>query len=289
MTAFYRVSGSGNDFLALPEPAGGGPVEPTPAQIRAWCRRGVSAGADGLFVLRRTAGGVAMDYFNADGTAAGLCLNGSRCAARLAFALGWARGEVTVETGAGALLARDLSTGEAAGGGGRVEVEVPPPAAPPEALELAAGGERWRGWRIEVGVPHLVLPWPESLATAPVASLGRALRHHPALAPQGANVDFVGFPLPNRLEIRTYERGVEAETLACGTGVLAAAAVGLVRGETRLPLTALTAGGFELTVAGVAGAGGAVERWSLAGDARLVARGELLPEAEAAPEPPGWS
>ena len=88
MTEFYKVSGSGNDFIALIAP----PAAPTPDEIRAWCRRGVSLGADGLFTLRRDGADAVMDYWNADGTAAGLCLNGTRCAARLAFELGWAGG-----------------------------------------------------------------------------------------------------------------------------------------------------------------------------------------------------
>ena len=77
MTEFFRLSGSGNDFLALVEPR----REPTAGEIRAWCRRGLSLGADGLFVLRRSGGGARMDHFNADGGRADLCINGTRCAA----------------------------------------------------------------------------------------------------------------------------------------------------------------------------------------------------------------
>lgn len=261
---FYRVSGSGNDFIALPEPA----EEPAAAAVRAWCRRGVSLGADGLFTLRRAGPGrVTMRYRNADGGEAGLCLNGTRCAARLAFELGWAGDLVTVETGVGPLAARRLD-------GTRVAVAAPPPTAPPEVLALDAEGRSWRAWQLTVGVPHLVLLWPEDLETAPVESLGRALRHHPALAPDGANIDFIGFPAPGSMAIRTYERGVEAETLACGTGVLAAAAVALATGAAELPLTAATRGGFPLAVTGPD-----PERWELAGDARLLAHGRILPEA----------
>jgi len=275
---FYRVSGSGNDFLALPEPAD----EPSPEAIRAWCRRGVSVGADGLFTLRRSgAGAVVMDYRNADGTPAGLCLNGTRCAARLAFDLGWAADRVTVETGAGALAARRLDAT-------RVAVAAPPPTAPPEPLTLEAEGASWTAWRLTVGVPHLVLLWPDDLTSAPVAALGRALRRHPALAPAGANVNFArftgpGLSGPDRLEIRTYERGVEAETLACGTGVLAAAAVALATGHATLPLTALTRGGFPLAVHG-----SDPSHWELAGDARILTHGHLLPDALQSPTPPPW-
>lgn len=275
MTRFFQLSGSGNDFLALAEPSD----EPTAEQVRAWCRRGVSLGADGVFTLHRNeaaadkAAGAVMIHYNADGSRAELCLNGTRCAARLAFELGWAQREVTVETDSGPMVARALS-------GARVALAVPPPAAPPRRITLSTEGRDWDGWRVVVGVPHLVLLWPEPLAAAPVASLGARLRHHPDLAPAGANVDFVRFPAAGRMEIRTYERGVEAETLACGTGTLAAAAAGLAAGVTELPLEVVTRGGLPL------GVGGTPDRWELAGDARLLARGELFRDAEVSPSPP---
>jgi diaminopimelate epimerase len=130
-----------------------------------------------------------------------------------------------------------------------------------------------------------VLLGPEGLGGAPVRELGRAIRYDPAFQPAGTNVNFVRFPDPGRMEIRTYERGVEDETLSCGTGVLASAAVGLATGRARLPLRVLSAGGYELEVAGDPAEG----RWSLAGDARVVAEGELLPGALSSPAPPSWS
>ena len=133
-------------------------------------------------------------------------------------------------------------------------------------------------------MPHFVVVWPRSLASAPVAELGPPLRRHQALGDAGANIDFVRFPASDRLEIRTFERGVEAETLACGTGVLAATAIGLAEGHLETPVRALTAGGFELTV-GSAGPG----QLSLAGDARLVAAGRLRAEAGELAKPPVWS
>src|SRR3954454_12501271 len=125
MTRFYKLSGSGNDFLALAEPA----ETPDPETIRAWCRRGVSLGGDGLFLLRREAAGVVMDYFNADGYPADLCLNGTRCAAQLAFHLGWAEGTVRLRTGAGEVAARRLD-------GSRVAVDLPVPAEPPREIAV---------------------------------------------------------------------------------------------------------------------------------------------------------
>ncbi|HYX23636.1 MAG TPA: diaminopimelate epimerase [Thermoanaerobaculia bacterium] len=278
-TRFYKLSGSGNDFLALAEPW----ETPPPERIRAWCRRGVSLGADGLFILRRAPGGdsgATMDYFNADGLPADLCLNGTRCAAQLAFHLGWAegsRGTLQLRTGAGSVAARRLDAE-------RTAVELPAPAGPPQPLVVDAGGRSHAGWRILVGVPHFVLLWPDGLETAPVRELGRQLRHHPVFGAPGTNVDFVRFPARERMEIRTYERGVEDETLSCGTGVLAGAAVGLLLAQVRLPLRVATQGGFELLVDGDPEAGS----WSLAGDARVVAEGELLPGAGLSPPRPAW-
>lgn len=273
MTPFFRLSGAGNDFLALVEPA----AAPAAAEIRAWCSRGLSAGADGLFVLRRTARGADMEYFNADGRPAELCLNGTRCAARLAIELGWAERQLVIGTGAGPVTARRTAAAE-------IALELPAPEPPDRQLELELDGRSLAGWWLTAGVPHFVLPWSGSLASAPVAELGPRLRRHPTFGDAGANVDFVRFAAADRLEIRTFERGVEAETLACGSGVLAAAAVGLAQGSLGVPLVALTAGGFRLTVdrpsAGIL---------SLAGDARLVARGELTGEAGALPPPPAWS
>jgi diaminopimelate epimerase len=288
MTAFFKVSGSGNDFVALAEPA----AEPAPEQIRAWCRRGLSLGADGVFVLRRSGGHragadagsgpdadnagsgepaeVVMTYWNAGGDAAELCLNGTRCAAQLAFHLGWAPSAVRVRTGAGTFLACRL---DAASIALEIDVEV----APPRQLRLEVDGLPHLGWQVIVGVPHFVLPWPGDLAAAPVRELGRSLRYHPAFQPAGANVNFVGFDGNRHLRIRTYERGVEDETLSCGTGAVAAAAVGLALGHLALPVTAATRGGFDLTV----DRDPETHRFTLAGDARIVAAGELLAGAEA--------
>jgi diaminopimelate epimerase len=290
MTAFFKASGSGNDFVALAEPA----ADPAPEQIHAWCRRGVSLGADGVFVLRRSgthaAGGgdgggdggadqaaeVSMAYWNAGGDAADLCLNGTRCAAQLAFHLGWARSEVRVHTAAGAFRARRLDAE-------RVALDLDVEVAAPHELAVELDGAPRAGWSVTVGVPHFLLPWPGDLDEAPVVEMGRALRWHAAFQPAGTNVDFVRFADSRRLEIRTYERGVEDETLSCGTGVVAAAALGLALGRLSGPVTAATRGGFDLSV----DRDPATRRFTLAGDARIVAAGTLLPGASAGTPPAG--
>ena len=276
MTGFFKVSGSGNDFLALVDETGSEKA-PDPRSIQAWCRRGVSLGADGLFVLRRAAGGAVMDYFNADGVPAALCLNGTRCAAQLAFHLGWAEDTLSIRTGAGTVAAR---RGDAT----RVTLELPAPGTP-LPLVLDVDGIRCAGYGLRVGVPHFVLPWPESLAGAPVDQLGREIRRHPHFE-EGTNVNFVRFPDRYRMEIRTFERGVEAETLSCGSGILAGAAVGLHSGRSSLPLRVSVQGGFELEVLAEDSAGSA---WLLSGDARVVAQGVLLDGAAVSPPPPAWS
>jgi diaminopimelate epimerase len=285
MTAFYKVSGAGNDFIALVTPEGSGPAaEPAPERIRAWCQRGLSIGADGLFLLDRLeAGAVRMRYFNADGGPADLCVNGTRCAARLAYEMGW-QGEdssVTVQTGAGPALARRLD-------GDEISLEMPLPSGPPEQVTARVDRIERFAWKVTVGVPHLVLDWDGPLAEAPVATLGAALRHHEVAGPHGANVHFVA-PSEREsahLSVRSFERGVEGETLACGSGVLAVAAVVTSRWAS-FPVRALTKGGFVLTVDGEM-EDRTITRWTLAGDARIVARGEIEDEASELPEAPEW-
>jgi len=272
MRRFFRLSGGGNDFLALVASES----DPDAAEIRSLCRRGLSVGADGLFLLDNRSESVAMRYFNADGRAAELCLNGTRCAVRLAEHLGWATGTIEVETGAGVFRGR--VTGDST-----VELELPAPDAP-RATTLRYAGSDYSGWYLDIGVPHFVLPRTSTLANTPVERLGRALRSHPQWGDRGANVDFVRFTGRHRMEIRTFERGVEAETLACGTGVMAAVAAGITTGELELPVSALTLGGFELEV-GV----GDDRTWTLAGDARLITEGTLHPGALDLPTPPEWS
>jgi diaminopimelate epimerase len=272
MTPFYKLSGSGNDFIALVEA-----TEPLPPElIRAWCRRGISLGADGVFTLRRIPQGVAMDYYNSDGLAADLCLNGTRCAAQLAFQLGWGEGGLEVVTPAGPIEAHSS-------GLGAVTLEIPSAALEPRPLSVPVGAELHAGHRVRVGVPHFVLPWERGLRAAPVRELGEAIRRHPLFAPAGTNVNFVRFPSRHALGLRTFERGVEDETLSCGSGIIASVATGLALGALELPVEVETQSGFVLLVE--AGRDGF---WRFTGDARIVARGELTPEAAIRVRTPSW-
>jgi len=275
--AAYRLSGAGNDFLALVEPA----AEPTTETIRAWCRRGLSLGADGLLALERTAQGAGMRYWNADGSCGALCLNGSRCAAQLAFHLGWGEGEgLLLDTGAGQLAAHRLNAHS-------VSVALPAIIQTPVERRLVVTGQAFSTWWTKVGVEHLVVPWPSRLDTVAISTLGKAFRAHPDLGACGANIDFVRWETDHRFDIRSFERGVEAETLACGTGVVAAVAAGIAAGTLEPPATARTAGGCLLRVEGKV-EHGCLEQVRLAGDARIVARCQLFEAASLVPAQASW-
>lgn len=277
MATFFKVSGAGNDFIIVVEP-----IElPRGDEIRAWCRRGVSLGADGVIVLNRAVHGARMWHYNSDGQRSDLCLNGSRCAAQLAFFLGWKmKGTLELLTDAGPLTARRVKR--------HMGLELPAIVGAPVRQTLEVAGQSHEGFRVDVGVPHFVLPWPENLGHVPIDELGPALRGHTDLGPEGANVSFARFIGTDRFEIRTFERGVEGETLACGTGVVATSVTGVLTGTLALPVTAMTSGGFELTVEGEID-GDRIVRLELIGDARIVARGELLSGASAVPTPARWS
>ena len=275
MTPFYKLSGGGNDFIALVEPE----CRPEAETVRRWCRRGVSLGADGLFLLRRREGGVAMEYYNADGRSATLCINAARCAARLAEHLSWADRRLEVRTAGGDFQAEILDPTT-------VSVEAPLPSSAPRFLKLDLESASLEGWSTAVGVPHFVCLSDSSLPSGGLAdldvdSLGAQARSHPAFGAEGTNVDFVHFPSASSMLIRSFERGIEGETLACGTGVLAAAAVGVAELGHRLPIEVTTRGGYRFVVEGEV-SGPVVRRWALAGDARVVASGSLLEGAGAA-------
>ncbi|MEM7582544.1 MAG: diaminopimelate epimerase [Acidobacteriota bacterium] len=275
-TDFFKMSGAGNDFIALAAPD----RPPTSAEIRAWCRRGLSLGADGVFTLERQQPFVRMGYYNADGERSDLCLNGCRCAVRLAFHLDWVEdgSELELETDIGVLRARRNSDDH-------ITLELPRIIERPREISLEGDGFLLQGRLLRVGVPHLVLPWKQPLSEAPVTELGPALRAHPAVGADGANVNFVRFPTRDHCQLRTYERGVEAETLACGTGIVATVAAGLAEGQLTSPVTALTAGGHQLRVEGSLDGR---KPWTLEGDARIVATGILQPGAFANPATPAW-
>lgn len=238
---FLKMHGAANDFVVVDhrQPFLGDP----PAElIRRLCDRRRGVGADGLLLIEKDAEvDFAMRYFNADGGVAEFCGNGARCVARLALELGMGKGgEVRFRTASGVMRAR-VSDGHR-----RIELFFGHVARPSDTIEVEAAGRSFHGQTVVAGVPHFVVP-VERVEWVPVQEWGAALRHHPRFEPHGTNVDFAARLGSGRVAMRTYERGVEAETLACGSGAMSVAAWSVAAGD-RSPVSVMTAGGDELTV-----------------------------------------
>ncbi len=217
------MNGAGNDFVVLDNRFYAFSEADLGALARDLCRRTESIGADGLLALDTGTDGAdfRMHYHNADGSRATMCGNGARCLVRFAAASGIEADPVTFDTDAGRYHARTLASGE-------VALTVPPPARL-RAVDLAGGLAATFVW---TGTEHVVV-FVSSAARAPVESLGPLLRRDPALGGAGANVNFAEVTGPDRLRVRTFEKGVEAETRACGTGAIAAAAAALATRRLR--------------------------------------------------------
>jgi diaminopimelate epimerase len=266
---FFKMTGSGNDFVFLDgrvHDLADWPAE----RIRAVCDRRRGAGADGLVHLAPTPGGaIRMVYRNADGSHADMCGNAALCATRLAAHLGLARPErVDLETDAGRLEARCVGPAWAA------ELRFPAAAVPTPA-ELALGPGEVRAFTGTVGVPHLIIQVTD-IQAVDVEARGRALRFDRAFGPAGTNVNFVGRDPDTEVEwaLRTYERGVEGETLACGTGTIAAAVALAAAGVSGLPVRIRSRSGSVYSVAGRLAGEVAEDVW-LCGEGRLVYTGVL--------------
>lgn len=269
--SFYKMTGSGNDFVMLD----GRTTRPEdwPAQrIRDVCDRRFGVGADGLVILTPETGDrVRMDFWNCDGSRASMCGNAALCSTRLSarLELAPARGMHLV-TGAGTFPSRCLpSTTDLA------ELSLPDVLLPQPAGVLPGPGEAW-ALLSTVGVPHLVV-LVEDLERSDLMERGRRLRFDPALGPEGANANFIG-RLPEAKGggwgLRTYERGVEGETLACGTGAVAAAISLAHQGLGFLPMGLSCRSGRILHITATLSGGKATDV-RLAGEGKLVFTGLL--------------
>ncbi|MBR4189892.1 MAG: diaminopimelate epimerase [Kiritimatiellae bacterium] len=256
---FRKMHGAGNDFIVIRDDAETFPDRDAPAIARL-CAPHTGIACDGLILVRPPhdpdAADFRMDFVNPDGSPAGMCGNGARCAARFAFEEGIAPASMRIETAAGLHLADILPDTQ-------VRITFPSTVNPvpktlalpvPHALGLLDSLDHLDSLEIRslnTGVPHAVVPVPlELLPRLDLPRLGSWIRHHPAFAPAGTNVDFIAPPAAptSPIPIRTYERGVEAETLACGTGITASALVAIHLGWTTSPATLRTPSGDLLRV-----------------------------------------
>ena len=227
---FYKMSGSGNDFIVFDSRDGRVQDLSDPAVIRRLCDRRLGVGADGVVILEPSSGAdILMKYFNSDGTRGAMCGNAALCATTLAAQLGLAASAgMTIETDDGVVPSRLVD--------GRPEIDLRPVKRIRDAVEAAGeAGERRHGYAV-AGVPHVVVLC-DDIETVDVSRRGAALRGADWLGSDGANVNFVS-GRRGTWAMRTFERGVEAETLACGTGAVAVATLlrawGLTDSQTAL-------------------------------------------------------
>ena len=263
------MAGGGNDFVVIDNRAGR--VANVEEFSRRICTPHLSIGADGLILIHKSErASVRMIYYNADGSRADFCANGTRCAARFALLAGLASHKLTIETDAGVMRAEVNERG-------LVTLAVAAPASIQLSRPLNVGGRTIQGSSLMVGVPHYVIFLRDELWTADIVPLGRAIRNHRDLQPQGANVNFVVIRDPHSIDVRTYERGVEAETLSCGSGVIASVTASALFDKVTSPVKVLTRSGITFEVF-FAREGSEVHDVRIKGDARVIYRGSMTAE-----------
>ncbi len=267
---FMKMSGSGNDFILIDHRHPLIDRDQMSAFAQKVCRRRVSVGADGLILIEPSKkADFSWRFFNADGSEAEMCGNGGRCAARFAFLRGIAKASLSFETLAGILSAQV--------DGMRVKLEMTKPSPPRLDETISIQGKRQPVSIIDTGVPHAVV-FVDDIEKVDVVQTGRPIRTHSHFEPRGTNVNFVQVEDGSHLRIRTYERGVEDETLACGTGTVASALIAAFRGWVKSPVSVKTRSGETLTVH-YEMEGKEVKKVFFEGDVHIIYEGEMWEEA----------
>ena len=267
---FYKMSGCGNDFIIIDNRSGLWDGIKNPGFVKAVCREKLSVGADGLiFIEKSDTADFKWRFFNSDGSQPEMCGNGARCAARFAFLNGIAGASLSFETMAGVIHA------EVKGAIVKTQLSQPRELLLNQVIEV--DGLQIRVHSINTGVPHAVI-FVDDLDGVPIKKIGPKIRFHKHFQPAGANVNFITIGGDGIIGIRTYERGVEDETLACGTGSVAAALVSIAMGRGVSPVLVETRGGEQLKVYAEPAAPPFAQAY-LEGGASLIYTGEMSPEA----------
>lgn len=267
---FTKMQAEGNDFIIIDNRKNILKKINMRDFVQKVCRRKFSVGADGLILIERSLrADFKWHYYNPDGEEVEMCGNGSRCAARFAYLNRISLERLSFETMAGIIKAEVK--------GGRVKVELTRPKGLRLGLKIPIDGKEYEGNFLNTGVPHVVY-FIDDIDNIDVIGIGRKTRYHDIFKPSGTNANFVKIVDPHSLSIRTYERGVEDETLACGTGSVASALIAGSLGKVKSPVSLKTKGGKTLKV---------YFKWDgkefsdvfLEGEARVIYTGELSEEA----------
>ena len=280
---FMKLSGSGNDFILVdnrerilaPKRAG--------ALAAKVCTHRMSVGGDGLILIEQSRrADFRWRLFNADGSEAEFSGNGARCAARFAYLKRIAGPRMRFETLAGLIQAEMVSSKGQARRGGKpafdeVKVRFPDPKGLRLNVPVTIDGTTRQAHFLDTGVPHCVY-FVDDPGKVDVVGIGRPTRYHPLFQPAGTNVNFITVADPHTIRIRTYERGVEDETLACGTGSIAAALLAGLVAKAESPVTLIPQSGLKLTVH-FTSEGESFTGIYLQGDARVVYEGKMSAEA----------
>jgi diaminopimelate epimerase len=277
------MSGSGNDFVVIDHRQPLIPEADIAGFTRAVCRRRLGVGADGVILIEHTARpdvDFRWRYFNADGSLGEMCGNGAMCGARFAVANDIAPAQCRFETPAGDIAARVIDARVPAVSVSMVDASLP---GKPLTIQTTAGPLDVT--TVMVGVPHVVVVMEDVDAAFDEAAFdeaafhewGRELRYHPEFQPAGTNVNAIHVMNEDTIRMRTWERGVEAETLACGTGAIASAIVAVERNLVSRPVSVVVSSGRTLQV-DFTSAPARITGITLSGEARIVAHGELDPE-----------
>ena len=267
---FYKMSGSGNDFIIVDNRDR--IVDETDLLnfIIKVCRRKMSVGADGFILVENTEGAdFKWRFFNSDGSVAEMCGNGARCVARFAYLNGIAGSEMSFETGAGIV--------EAQVAGESVKIKMTDPSDLKTDYTLELKDRSISVSSINTGVPHVVMV-TDTLDDVEVVKMGREIRFHDMFAPGGTNVNFICPIKDDTIGVRTYERGVEDETLACGTGSVAGALIMARKMKIDAPIHVLTRSGVNLKIY-YKEKDATYQDIYLEGDARVIYRAKLFDDA----------